>query len=309
MPGTSSTVGLRILLGATVRFLRCLFFCGRTHKDRGGGGLLGTHLPGRLLGRTTFGLDPLCGDPAQLGLLCRTQGGNVAECGSRALLAPGVGQCTLFDLDLRIKGGSSLTLRLHLLGVAGFGFGSGCFRFGQCTCGFGRTGLVFGLPSGDGGTPRFGFQFGTALRLPDRILLFRCPRQRRGGGGLLGLQLLGRTVGSESFGLGPLGRRAAQFRFPLRACSGSGRKLGGGSCGGLRRDQRRLFRSDAFAQRRFRAAFSAGTLGERGLCRGFLLGTPAYFLRRTLFFRRPRCGRVSRGLFAPHSLGGAVGGK
>lgn len=115
--------------------------------------------------------------------------------------------------------------------------------------------------------------------------------------------------GGSACGLRPLDGHTTQLRFPFCTCRSGSRQFGRCSGGNLCCGQSALFRLDALAQRRFCEAFSAGALGDRNLCSGFLLSTPTHFLRHPFLFSRPRQGRRLCGLFDPQLLGSPVGGK
>lgn len=202
-----------LLFDATHGFDGCLVFSRRTRQGRGFGVSLGPQLLGGLVGRASFGVDSLRGQPDQFLFLLRTGCGCTGQFGSGKLAPFGLRHSTLLRLDSRAKSGSGLTFGLRL----------GCRALSLR-----GLGLLLGGEALDYGAPCFDVLFGATPGFRRRLIFRRRTRPRRSFSFPLDTQLLGSLIGRVSLGGGALCGHERQFLFlPDPGRGGAGQVDGG----------------------------------------------------------------------------------
>gem|GEM_PF-6891180 len=264
----SGARGLRFLLGAAPRLLRCLLFCRDAQQGGGFGALLDLQLLGGLIGRASLGFGPLCGQPGQFLFLLHTGRGGGGQLKTGPLAALAIRHGTLLRFDFRGKGSVSQTFGFDL---PCRGLSLRCRALGLC-----GAGLLLGGETHRSGTRGFGFLLGASAGFAGRFIF--SSRTRQGGrfGDLLEPQLFGGLVGGASFRDGTFRRQPGQFLFLFHAGRGGGGQFNAGTLAALGLRHCTLLRFDSRGKGRF-----SQTFGFDLLCSGLGLGCRALALCRS----------------------------
>lgn len=271
----SDVASFRFPFEATIGLLHRLGFRGDARQGGALGRLLGARLFCCQIGRAAIGFDPFRRESGEFIFgpgACRCRTGQF-----RRSAGPGTGlrQSLLLGLDARVQGCFGEAFGLRLLQRR--------LRFGRCTFGLRRSGLVLGFQARGGATAGLCFLFGATPDFLRRLLFSSHARPGGGFGLLLGAQLLCRALDGESVGSGAFGGCPCEISFRCGARGGSGGQLHGGALLRLRRGECLLFRLDALLQRSFGAAFGLRLLCGRGRGGRFGCGTIACGLCRAFF--------------------------